>query len=178
MFWPNFSKIDQSGGCCCFFSSRHHKSFENEKIFLCLKIAEIDTGVKFWSRRTILDIKRHIYKVKFSRTNCRIWWLVPVFWGNFVTSYLQNWKSYQTQILHQECFYGYNDSCKVSFQSVDVNLDFWHDVNLDFCPFPPGPGERLKRPGLIGSTKFNAISEIISRAHWYKLLIITLLSAD
>ena len=33
-------------------------------------------------------------------------------------------KSYQTQILHQECFYGHNDSCEVSFQLVDVNLDF------------------------------------------------------
>ena len=43
-----------------------------------------------------------------------------------MTSYLQNKKSYHAQILHQECFYGYNDSCKVSFQSVDVNLDFWH----------------------------------------------------
>ena len=41
-----------------------------------------------------------------------------------MTSYLQNKKSYQPQILHEECFYGYNDSCKVSFQSVDVNLDF------------------------------------------------------
>ena len=43
-----------------------------------------------------------------------------------MTSYLQNWKSCQTHILHQECFYGYNDSCKVSFQSVDVKLDFLH----------------------------------------------------
>ena len=41
-------------------------------------------------------------------------------------SYLQNWRSYQPQILHQECFYGYNESCKVSLQSVDVNLDFWN----------------------------------------------------
>ena len=40
-----------------------------------------------------------------------------------MTSYLQNWKP---QILRQECFYGYNDSCKVSFQLVDANLDFWH----------------------------------------------------
>ena len=34
-------------------------------------------------------------------------------------------KSYQPQVLHQESFYCYNDSWKVSFQSVDVNLDFW-----------------------------------------------------
>ena len=29
-------------------------------------------------------------------------------------------------ILHQECFHVHNDSWKVSFESVDVNLDFWH----------------------------------------------------
>ena len=42
-----------------------------------------------------------------------------------MTSYLQNQKSYQSKTVHQECFYGDNDSCKVSIQSVDVNLDFW-----------------------------------------------------
>ena len=60
-----------------------------------------------------------------------------------MTSYLQHQKSYQPQILHQECFYGYNDSYKVSFQSVDVNLDFGIRA---FEP-PPGPGERLKLAG-------------------------------
>ena len=40
-----------------------------------------------------------------------------------MTSYLQNQKSYQPHILRQECFYGYNNSRKVSLQSVDVNLD-------------------------------------------------------
>ena len=57
-----------------------------------------------------------------------------------MTSYLQNY----TQILHQECFYGHNDSCKVSFQLVDVNLDFgiW-------ASDPPGPGERLKSVKLM-----------------------------
>ena len=39
------------------FSLRHPKNFENEKIVLCLKIAEIDMGFNVWSRRTILDIK-------------------------------------------------------------------------------------------------------------------------
>ena len=29
-------------------SSRHLKNFENEKIFLCLKIVEIDMGGQFW----------------------------------------------------------------------------------------------------------------------------------
>ena len=44
MFGPNFSKIDQSGVSAALFSSRHPKKFENEKIFLCLKIAKIDLG--------------------------------------------------------------------------------------------------------------------------------------
>ena len=39
------------------FSLRRPKNFEYEKFFLCLKIAEIDMGVNFGSRRTILDIK-------------------------------------------------------------------------------------------------------------------------
>ena len=46
----NFSKISAA-----LFSLRHPKKFENEKIFLCLKIAEIDVGVNFGLRRTILD---------------------------------------------------------------------------------------------------------------------------
>ena len=66
-----------------------------------------------------------------------------------MTSYLQNWKSYQPQILHEECFYGYNDSCKVSFQPVDVNLDF----GIRASEAPLGLGEPLKRPGLIGLTR-------------------------
>ena len=28
-------------------------------------------------------------------------------------------------ILHQECFHVHNDLCKVLFESVDVNIDFW-----------------------------------------------------
>ena len=28
--------------------------------------------------------------------------------------------------LNQECFHVHNDSCKVSFEWVDFNLDFWH----------------------------------------------------
>ena len=63
-----------------------------------------------------------------------------------MTSYLQNWKSYQPQILHQECFYGYDDSCKVSFQSVMLTLIF----GIWASEPPLGPGEQLKRPGLIG----------------------------
>ena len=50
-------------------------------------------------------------------------------------SCLQNWKSYQTQILHQECFYGHNDPCQVSFKLVDVNLDF--GIRASEPPTPP-----------------------------------------
>ena len=76
-------------------------------------------------------------------------------------SYLQNQRSYQTQILHQKCFYGHNDSYHVSFQSADVNLDFWRLGHWAI----PGPGDRLKRPCLIGlsclETKFNPLALII-----------------
>ena len=55
MFWPNFSKIDQSrggggggGGGAALFSSRRPKNFEKEKIFLCLRIAEMDRESQFW----------------------------------------------------------------------------------------------------------------------------------
>ena len=61
---PNFSKIDQSGGLLMLFSHGDEpKIFKKEKIFLCLKIAEIHMGVNFGSRRKILDIKTHILKV-------------------------------------------------------------------------------------------------------------------
>ena len=56
-----------------------------------------------------------------------------------MTSYLQNSKSYQTHILQQKCFYGYNDSYRVSFQSVDVNLVFFGIRASD----PPPPCDRL-----------------------------------
>ena len=40
------------------------KKIQNEKILLSLEIAEIDMGVNFGPRRTILDIKTHFFKVK------------------------------------------------------------------------------------------------------------------
>ena len=64
--------------------------------------------------------------------------------GNSMTSDLQN---YHTQILHQECFCGHNDSCQASLQSVDVNFDFWYPGL--WPPPPPQPCDRLKRPCLI-----------------------------
>ena len=91
-----------------------------------MNIAEIDMGVNFGSRITILEIKTHFFQVKPT-----LWGqiaefddLFPSSKGNCVTSYLQNWKSYRPEILNQACFNGCNDSYKVSFQSVDVNLDF------------------------------------------------------
>ena len=59
-----------------------------------------------------------------------------------MTSYFQNYKSHQPQILHQECFYGCNDSCKVSFQLVDVNLDFGIRASE-----PPGAWRTTEKAG-------------------------------
>ena len=36
------------GVAAALFSSRRPKNFENEKIFLCLKIGEIEMGGQFW----------------------------------------------------------------------------------------------------------------------------------
>ena len=64
MFYQMVAKLINEGVAAALFSSRRLKNFENENIFLCLKIAEIDMGVNFGSRRTILDIKTHYFKVK------------------------------------------------------------------------------------------------------------------
>ena len=48
MLLPNFSKIDQSVVAAALFSSKRSKNFENETIFLCLKIAGIDMRGQFW----------------------------------------------------------------------------------------------------------------------------------
>ena len=57
-------KLISQGVAAGLFSSRRPKNVENEKICLCLKIADIDMGVNFGSRKTILDIKTHFFKVK------------------------------------------------------------------------------------------------------------------
>ena len=49
--------------------------------------------------------------------------------------------------------YGYNDSCKVSFQSVDVNLDFWH---LSLCPPPAWRTTEKAGPDRVKSDNFSA----------------------
>ena len=55
-------------------------------------------------------------------------------------------------MLHQECFHVHNDSCKVSFELVDVNLDFWH-----LSPFPA-----LQTTEMAG---FEKPHPILSRGH-------------
>ena len=82
-----------------------------------------------------------------------------------MTSYLQNWKSYQTQILHQECFYGHNDSCQVLFQLLDVNLDFWHIFGI--CASEPlwrggGTGWRTTEKAGPDSVNCFKASEVIN----------------
>ena len=51
------------GGCCCSFLIKASQKFTKWKIFLCLEIAEIDMGVNFGSRRTILNIKTLFFKL-------------------------------------------------------------------------------------------------------------------
>ena len=55
------AKLINQGGYCCSFLIKTSKKFDNEKIFLCLKIAKIYMGVNFGSRRTILDIKTRFF---------------------------------------------------------------------------------------------------------------------
>ena len=42
------AKLIDQGVAAVLFSSRHPKNLENENIFLCLEIAEIDMGGQFW----------------------------------------------------------------------------------------------------------------------------------
>ena len=65
-----------------------------------------------------------------------------------MTSYLQNWKSYQPQILHQECFAFMAIMTHPKFHFNRLMLTLIFGIQASELP-PPGPGERLKRPGLI-----------------------------
>ena len=57
-----FCKIDQSGGvAAALSSSRRPKNFENEKIFLCLKIVEIDMGGQFWVEKNDSEHKNSFF---------------------------------------------------------------------------------------------------------------------
>ena len=64
--------VNQEVATSLFSSRRPVKIYKMKKISVCLEIAESDIGgggLNFGSRRTILDIKTHFFKVK------------PVFWG-------------------------------------------------------------------------------------------------
>ena len=64
-FWPHFSKISLSGGLLLLFSHRDVPKILKMKNFsYAWKLLKVTWGVNFWSRRTILDIKTHFFKVK------------------------------------------------------------------------------------------------------------------
>ena len=56
------------------FSSRRMKNLQNEKIFLCLEIAEIDMGDQFWVEKNNSGYKNSFFfKLNsFSGVNSRI----------------------------------------------------------------------------------------------------------
>ena len=60
-FMPNWSIGGGGGGgggvAAALFLLRHLKNFENEEMFLCLKIAENDMAVNSGLKRRYLDIK-------------------------------------------------------------------------------------------------------------------------
>ena len=62
--FTDFENWSIRGVAAALFSLRRPKNFEYEKFFLRLKIAEIDMGVNFGLRRTILDIKTHFLNIK------------------------------------------------------------------------------------------------------------------
>ena len=65
MFWSNFSKIDQSGGCCCCFLIETSQKVTKWKSFLHLEIAEIDMGSQFWVEKNDSGHKNSFFfKVK------------------------------------------------------------------------------------------------------------------
>ena len=80
MFWPNFSKIDQSAGLLLLFSHR------NVPKFLCLKLRKLTWGGgggdNFGWRRTGDNFGCHVISPKLEK--------LP------------------DSIVHQKCFYGYN----------------------------------------------------------------------
>ena len=57
-------KLVNQGVAAALFSSRRPKNFENEKFFLCLKIAEIDMGDQFWVEKNDSGHKNPFLNVK------------------------------------------------------------------------------------------------------------------
>ena len=58
------AKLVNQGVAAALFSSTRPKNFENENIFLCLKIVEIDMGGQFWVEKNESGQKTHFFKVK------------------------------------------------------------------------------------------------------------------
>ena len=58
------TKLVNQGVAAALFSSRRSKNFENEKFFLCLKIAAIDMGGQFWVEKNDSGHKNSFFKVK------------------------------------------------------------------------------------------------------------------
>ena len=57
LFWQNWSIRGQP-----LFSMRHPKNFEYDRLFLCLKMAEIDMGCKFWVKKNDSGHKNLFFK--------------------------------------------------------------------------------------------------------------------
>ena len=55
------ANLVNQGVAAALLSSRRSKNLENENILLCLKIAEINMGVNFGSKRTSLDRKINFF---------------------------------------------------------------------------------------------------------------------
>ena len=90
-FWPHFSKIGQSRGLLLLFCHRDVPKILKMKNFSYVwKLLKLTWGVNFGSRRTILDIKTHFFKVKpvFRGLIAEFHDSFPSSEGNFVTSYL------------------------------------------------------------------------------------------
>ena len=85
-------------------------------------------GGQFWAKKNDSGHKNSFFKrrARFLVVNSRFWWLVPLFRGKFCDIISRNLEELPASNSLQECFYRYNDSCKVLFQSVDFNLVFWH----------------------------------------------------
>ena len=49
------------GGCCYSFLIETSQNFENEKVFFCLKIAEIDMGDQFWVEKNDSGYKNSFF---------------------------------------------------------------------------------------------------------------------
>ena len=147
MFWPYSSKINQIEGLLLLFSHRDVQKIGNEKFFLHLEIAQIDRGVNFGSIGTILDIKTQFFELThFLVVDIRICWLIPLRKGYFLTSYPKTRKDTTLKFFLRNGLVAMMTHAKFHFNRIMVKLLF------DMRNWQPahGPGERLKRQGIIG----------------------------